>query len=210
MTGISEQPAKAAHQHGQPGTAGQIFVAVSMTAGRGRAARAVADAAGLHDDDVVLDIGCGPGTAVREAARRGARATGVDPSPVMLRLARWISGVTRADRVSWIEGGAEDLPIPDDGASVVWALSSVHHWADRAAGLREIRRVLRPGGRVLLAERLATPGARGHAAHGLTHAQAGDLVRDLAAAGFSEVRSHNRRVGRRTLVMIQATRDAGQ
>jgi ubiquinone/menaquinone biosynthesis C-methylase UbiE len=112
--------------------------------------------------------------------------------------------------VSWIEGGAEDLPLPGEGASVAWALSSVHHWEDRDAGLRETRRVLRPGGRVLLVERLASPGARGHAAHGLTDAQAGDLVRDLVAAGFSEVRSHTRRVGRRTLVMIQATRDAGR
>jgi hypothetical protein len=71
-----------------------------------------------------------------------------------------------------------------------------------------MRRVLRPGRRVLLVERLAPPGARGHAAHGLTTGQAGGLVRDLAAAGFSEAQSHTRRVGRRTLVMIQATRDA--
>jgi hypothetical protein len=67
MTGISEQPARAVYQHGQPGAAGQILVALSMTVGRGRAARAVAEVAGPRDEDVVLDIGCGPGTAVREA-----------------------------------------------------------------------------------------------------------------------------------------------
>jgi ubiquinone/menaquinone biosynthesis C-methylase UbiE len=204
------RPGDSGHRHGPEDSVAQFLIAVSMTAGRGRAARAVADAAGLRGDDVVLDIGCGPGTAVREAARRGARATGVDPSPVMLRLARWISGLTRARQVSWLDGRAESLPVPGDSASVVWALSSVHHWEDREAGLREVRRVLCPGGRVLLVERLAAPGARGRAAHGLTADHADDLARDLAAAGISEVRTRARRVGGRTLVLIQGTQERGR
>jgi SAM-dependent methyltransferase len=210
MTGTSKTARPAAHEHGPAGTVGQVLTAVSMTVGRGPAARAVAGAAGLHGDDAVLDVGCGPGTAVREAARRGARATGVDPSPVMLRLARWISGLFRSQRVSWLDGSAEALPVPDGAATVAWALSSVHHWEDREAGLRELRRVLRPGGRVLLAERLAAPGARGHAAHGLTAGQAEELAEGLAAAGFGEIRTQRSQAGLRTLVLIQGTRESSQ
>ena len=58
-----------------------------MIPGRGAVGRFAADlTVGLAVDQVV-DLGCGPGVAAREAARRGARVTGVDPAPVMLRLA---------------------------------------------------------------------------------------------------------------------------
>jgi ubiquinone/menaquinone biosynthesis C-methylase UbiE len=154
-----------------PGIAGrayQIITALSMTVGRGPLARAVADAAQLKPSDRVVDIGCGPGTAVRHAARRGAAATGIDPDPVMLRLAHWITAIWRSPNVGWLQGSAEELPLPDSQATVAWAISSVHHWEDRSAGLSEAWRVLAPGGRLLLAERTAKAGARGHAAHGLT------------------------------------------
>jgi cyclopropane fatty-acyl-phospholipid synthase-like methyltransferase len=74
----------------------QIITAVSMTAGRGPLARAVADAAELAPADRVADIGCGPGTAVRCAAPRAATVAGIDPDPVMLRLARWSTALRAA------------------------------------------------------------------------------------------------------------------
>jgi ubiquinone/menaquinone biosynthesis C-methylase UbiE len=189
-----------------PGPAGksvQIITAVSMTIGRGRLARAVAGAARLGPGDRVVDIGCGPGTAVRRAARVAAAAAGVDPSPLMLRLARWISRIRRSVNVSWLQGRAERLPLPDGEVSVAWAISSVHHWEDRAAGISEARRVLTPDGRLVVAERLARPEARGHAAHGLTRDQADDLAGQLAAAGFLEVRVETCRAGHRNLVIVQ-------
>ena len=186
-----------------------VLTAISMTVGRGPTARAVAAAARLTDADLVVDIGCGPGTAVREAARRGASAAGVDPAPAMLRLARWLTAFRRANRVAWIRGRAEDLPLPDGAVTVVWALSSLHHWQDRQAGIREISRVLKPGGRLLLAERLARPGGRGHSAHGLTAAQAEAIATDAATAGFADLRITNVRAGRRALVLIEGTGSVG-
>ncbi len=182
----------------------EVVTALSMMVGRGAAARIIAELAEVAPGDQVVDIGCGPGTAAREAARRGATATGVDPSPVMLNLARRISRLRRVHDVVWLEGTAEAVPLSDGSATVVWALSSVHHWADRAAGVAEARRVLGPGGRMLLAERLTPAGARGHAAHGLTPDQASDLASELVAAGFVEVSTGTHRAGRRTLIVVRA------
>ncbi|HMA47846.1 MAG TPA: class I SAM-dependent methyltransferase [Frankiaceae bacterium] len=187
----------------------EIVTALSMTVGRGAAARTVAVVAAVGTDDRVVDIGCGPATAAREAARRGATVTGVDPAPAMLRLARWITVVRRIGGLTWVQASAESLPLPAADATVVWALSSVHHWVDRAAALGEVHRVLRPGGRVVLAERLVGPGARGHAAHGLTHGQADHLARELQELGFADVRVETRRAARRTLVVVHGRRLAG-
>lgn len=184
----------------------EALYALSMLFGRGRAARSVADLAGLTSADRVVDIGCGPGTAVRVASMRCEHATGVDPSPAMLRFGRWLNSLRRRRNFALLEGTAESLPLPDGRATVVWALSSLHHWTDRAAGIAEAKRVLAPGGRVLLAERLVKPGARGHAAHGLTGEQSDELADELTAAGFSGVQRQVRVAGHRTLTVVTGSR----
>ena len=190
-----------------PGRAYQIITALSMTAGRGPLARTVAEAAELTPADRVVDIGCGPGTAVRHAVRRAATATGIDPDPAMLRLAHWSTALRRSPDVSWLQGRAEKLPLPDGQATVAWAISSAHHWEDRSAGIGEAWRVLAPGGCLVLAERLAKPGARGHAGHGFTHDQATDLARQLTAAGFRQVKLRIAKAGHRTLVIVRGTKE---
>lgn len=193
--------------HGLSPAGMEVLAALVMTAGRGRVAALAADLAGIGAGDRLVDVGCGPGRAVREAARRGAAsATGVDPSPVTLRLGRLFTALRGPRGPIFVEGSAEKLPLPDGTATVVWALSSVHHWSDRALGLSEAWRVLAPGGRLLLAERDVTAGARGHARHGLTPEGADDLVAAVAAAGFADVERVSRRAGRRTMVVVTATR----
>jgi ubiquinone/menaquinone biosynthesis C-methylase UbiE len=90
---------------------------------------------------------------------------------------------------------------------LAWAISSSHHWEDRGGGIGEAWRILAPGGRLVLAERLTKPGARGHAAHGLTRDQAEDLAGQLTAAGFDEVRWHIAKAGHRALVIIRGAKD---
>lgn|GEM_PF-895316 len=180
------------------------LTAFSMTVGRGAVARAVADLAELRATDLVVDVGCGPGAAVREAGRRGTLAIGVDPSPDMVRLAGWITKVTHSDGARFIEGSAESLPLATGRATVLWALSSVHHWEDLGRGLAEALRVLEPRGRLLLVERSVAPGAKGHARHGLTEEEADGLVQAVEAAGFVEVGRHPQLAGRRLLVVVTA------
>lgn len=179
-----------------------VLLALSMTVGRGRAARTVAELAVLEPDDRVVDVGCGPGTAVREAAGRSATVTGVDPSPPALQLGRLINRVRQVHNVVFCQGAAEALPLPDDSATVLWSLSSVHHWNDRTLGVREVHRVLETGGRLLLAERLIKPSARGHGAHGLTRESAKELAAGVERAGFRNVNIQERTAGRRQLVIV--------
>ncbi|MGP8205110.1 MAG: class I SAM-dependent methyltransferase [Acidimicrobiales bacterium] len=173
-----------------------------MTLGRGSSAGTVADLARTGPSDRVVDVGCGSGTAARLASRRGSTATGIDPSPWKLRTARAISSVRRTPRVTFLAGSAESLPLPDASATVVWSMSSVHHWGDRVRGLAEARRVLAPGGRLLLAERRVKQGARGLGAHGLTAEQEAQLLLEVEEAGFQNVKVESHGSGGKAFVVV--------
>jgi ubiquinone/menaquinone biosynthesis C-methylase UbiE len=178
-----------------------------MSFGRGRSARLVTDLAGVGPGDRVVDVGCGPGIFLREAARRGAAAVGVDPSSQMRRLARRRIPPGLRPSVTVLEGTAEHLPVDDGAATVAWAVASYHHWADPPAGLAELHRVLAPGGRMLIAERLAGP--RGwFRAHGVTWDAAGRLKAEVERVGFAEVGVTRHRPGRRQLVVVAGRRPA--
>jgi ubiquinone/menaquinone biosynthesis C-methylase UbiE len=194
------------HHADHPGFAGAtgLFAGLAMlVAGRANA-RWAADLASVSDTDRVVDIGCGPGSAVRAAARRGAWVTGVDPAPVMLRLARTLT----RDRpgITWAQGAAEDLRLPDGSATVVWSLATVHHWKDVTAGLAEVHRVLASGGQFLAIERRVRPGATGLAGHGWTDQQAESFAGQCRAAGFNDVRTETPTRGRRAVKVVNAVR----
>lgn len=141
-----------------------------------RSNRIVVDVAGLSQGDVTLDIGCGPGAAVRHAAGTVERAVGVDRSPAMVDIAKSRSnGVPNAE---FAVGQAEDLPFETDTFTVVWSTHSYHHWENKEAGLVEAQRVLRPGGRLLIAE------TKSSGEHGLSLDGALQLSNDLEALGL--------------------------
>lgn len=97
----------------------------------------------------VMDIGCGTGSALRHASEKVTHGTliGIDPVPRMIEIAREkTSGHSAADRITYYEGSAENLPIKDSSVNVVLAFDSYDHWQDKTVGLMEVRRVLRPNG----------------------------------------------------------------
>jgi SAM-dependent methyltransferase len=202
------------HHHGAGRGQGNEFEGVlgllcglTMAFGRGRSARLVADATGVGPGDRVVDVGCGPGRFLREAAERGAEAVGVEPSSQMRRLASWRTPASLREVVTVVEGTAERLPLDDRSATVACAVASLHHWADPDAGLAELRRVLRPGGRLLIAERLARPG--GWLQH---HALGWEGAERLAAkaerAGFTDVTVTREARGRHQLVLVKGYQPA--
>ena len=200
------QPSVPNHHARYPGFAGAagFLAAASMVLGGQGNARLAERLSELAASDAVADIGCGPGTAARGAARLGASVVGVDPAPVMLRLARLLT--RRSTRtVRYAEGSAEALPLPDSSVSVAWSIASVHHWTDLDAGLQEVRRVLQPGGRLVAIERLTRPGAKGLASHGWTPEQASAFADRCRAHGFTQPRVNRHGGGRRTKVSVRAT-----
>ncbi len=106
------------------------------------------DRLALQRGNDVLDVGCGTGTATVEMARRVApngRITGIDPSPEMLAVARTL--LPKADaNVQWLLGRAEALPFAAQSFDRVSAFFSLRNMGDWRHAVREIHRVLRPGG----------------------------------------------------------------
>jgi ubiquinone/menaquinone biosynthesis C-methylase UbiE len=204
MTMSEEQvpPNHHAHHPGFSGPSG-LLAALSMLVGRSGDARWAGELAGLEAGDDVIDIGCGPGVAARYAARQGARVVGVDPAPVMLRVAR--SMTPRSLDLRFVKGVAETLPVEGDAASVVWALATTHHWSDLDRALEEMQRVARTGGRIVVIERRTVAGASGLASHGWTTAQADAFVDRLRDHGFESCRVEHHDAGRRRLVGVTAT-----
>jgi ubiquinone/menaquinone biosynthesis C-methylase UbiE len=203
------------HGHGHGGHGAERFGGVSglviatiMLAGRGSVSRLVAGLASVTSGDRVLDVGCGPGGAAREAARRGAEVTGVDPAPLMLRVARVLSRGRARHEITFLEGTAEALPLRDQAVTVAWAISSAHHWGDVQAGLREIHRVLQPGGRLIIAEQLSRTGTGHRGRHGFTQARAAEVAAAAQAAGFADSRHEAHRAGRRAMAVVSARRPA--
>lgn len=188
---------------GCTGFAGTLAGISMLALGRSNA-KLVTELARLTPQDQALDVGCGPGNAVRLAGATAARVTGVDPSAEMLRIASAVTG--KARDISWLRGGAEDLPVPDASASVYWTVASVHHWPDVGAGLAEAHRVLRPGGRLLAVERWTRPGANGLRSHGWTLDQAEAFAALCREAGFAEVTTERIPRRRRSAVVVRAVR----
>lgn len=195
-----------AHHPGFSGFGG-LIAAIIFTIGRGAAADLAMELTGTGPDDDVVDIGCGPGVAVRRAAARGASSVvGVDPAAVMLRVAHALTRVSRSDTptVRYEEGAAEALPLPDGSVTVAWSLATVHHWLDLDAGLTEVRRVLRPSGRFLVIERQVKPGATGLASHGWTDEQAHLCAECCRTAGFTDISIDRHRPGRQRVLSVLA------
>lgn len=112
-------------------------------------AERVADTAHLRDGERVLDVACGTGALARAAAKRvapGGQVIGLDPSDGMLAVA-----ARRAPQIEWRKGVAESLPFPDGSMEAVVSQFGLMFFSDRVGALREMLRVLRPGGRLAVA-----------------------------------------------------------
>ncbi|MGW1739025.1 class I SAM-dependent methyltransferase [Nocardia sp. NPDC001965] len=139
-----------------------LFTAVWFLGRHGRLLTELARVSGASPGDDAVDIGCGPGKLVRALGSRvGSRGSvvGIDPSAVAVDYNH-----RRDDRPNhrYIQAPAQDLPLPDASVDVVTCTFVMHHIPEehRAAAISEMWRVLRPGGRVLLADTRPTPWLR--------------------------------------------------
>ncbi len=141
----------------------------------------------VRPTDRVLEIGFGPGVAIAEFARRAIRGHvfGVDHSQAMVRQAtRRNAAAVRARRVHLTRASVERLPSFGDPLDAVLAVNSVGFWPDPVDRLRELRRLLRPAGRIALVSQPRCPGATRD-----TTARAAQELQDmLTQAGFTHLR----------------------
>jgi ubiquinone/menaquinone biosynthesis C-methylase UbiE len=143
----------------------------------------VAAAAGIGPGDRVLDVACGTGAltlAVAERVGPEGSVVGLDANPEMLAVAR-----RKPARIEWIEAPAEALPLPDASFDAVVSQFGFMFFDDRAGALREMMRVLRPGGRLAVAVCDAVENSPGYSAlAGLLDRLFGKPVGDAFRAPF--------------------------
>ena len=161
--------------------------------GKGRELRQrTATLARLHPGDQVLDVGCGTGALAMEVQRRvgsAGRVVGIDPGQEQIARAR-AKAARRHVPIAFQIGVIEQLAFPDQTFDVVLSTLMMHHLPAslKAQGLAEIVRVLKPGGRVVIADFMRKQERTGLAAR--FHA-GGSGLQELAAlvidAGFAQV-----------------------
>lgn len=181
------KPELIARQSRRPsGWFGEIVARV-MSFETAPANRIAVDELAVRPGEAILEIGCGHGrTLARLATSPCAHLAGIDPSEVMVRLARrrlrrWIE----AGRAEVALASSASIPHPEQRFDAALAVHVVYFWSDPRADLQEVHRVLRPGGRLLLgyrprdAETLAALPATVYALRTATEIEA-----LLAEAGF--------------------------
>jgi ubiquinone/menaquinone biosynthesis C-methylase UbiE len=114
------------------------------------------EAADPGPDDTVLDVACGGGLVVCAFAPHVRHATGIDLVPAMLERARALATEKGVANVTWREGDVLPLPFPDGAFAIVVTRFAMHHFPDPRAVFREMVRVTKPGGRVVVADTCAS------------------------------------------------------
>jgi SAM-dependent methyltransferase len=155
----------------------------------------------LREGEVVLDLGSGGGLDVLLSARRvgpTGKAYGLDMTDEMLELARRNAATAEVDHVEFLKGYMEDIPLPDESVDVVISNCVINLSVDKAKVFAEIGRVLRPGGRLGVADVVAsddlTPQER---------ADRGSYAGCIAGAlSFSEYRTGLERAGFRDVEVV--------
>lgn len=144
----------------------------------------VAADSGIRPGDRVLDVACGTGTLAIAVARivgPGGSVVGLDANPQMLAVAR-----RKPARIEWLEGRAEALPLPDASFDAVVSQFGLMFFDDKPQALREMLRILRPGGRLAIAVCDAIENSPGYSAFALLLDRLfGTRVGDAFRAPFS-------------------------
>lgn len=145
---------KLGRQAGEPsGRLGRLL-GRCMNMGHGGLRRWALGEINIVPGSCILDVGCGGGKTVQVMAEAdsGCKVYGIDPSEEMVRLSGDVNReLIEAGRVEIIKSRVSSLPFPDGEFDMVTAFETFHFWPDPVGDLREVKRVLKPGGKVLLA-----------------------------------------------------------
>jgi ubiquinone/menaquinone biosynthesis C-methylase UbiE len=144
----------------------------------------------LDRTDHVLEVGFGHGRTIERIARTPVKlVAGVDTSDEMLRMATGrCQAAINAGRVKLVQGDSERLAFPSESFTKALAVHTLYFWSEPLVHLMEIHRVLRPGGRLILAFRTADdPGSRNFPSTVYRFHSADHVATLLREAGFVDV-----------------------
>lgn len=197
-----------ASQLGRPsGLFGRFFMADFLDRGNARQIEQAIELLDPQPESFVLDVGFGGGhgfTMLLARIERG-KVHGVELSTAMVsRVKRRFAKAIAAGRLSVVAGNVEALPYPDAMFDCVMTVNTLYFWDDPDGALREIRRVLKPGGRVLVSA--ATRAALENfavARNGFFHLYTAEEMTALVeSAGFHDVRCEQPEEWRETVYVI--------
>lgn len=143
-----------ADQLAQPHGAAVALVVPFLNLVNARVNRAALATLEVRPGEHLLEVGFGGAYALRLAlaAVGEGHVTGIDISPEMVsRARRTFCGEIAAGRMELLEGDAVALPLPDSTFDAIYTVNTIYFWSDLSAGLEELFRVLRPGGRLVIA-----------------------------------------------------------
>lgn len=133
------------------GTPAEIYEQHMVPAIFARWAPDLVETAGVRAGERVLDVACGTGAVTRllaERVRPAGKVVGLDINPGMLAVAQLAA---QSPSIEWLEGSAVKMPLPDASFDAVVCQQGLQFFPDKAAALSEMRRVLKRGGRLVLA-----------------------------------------------------------
>lgn len=166
------------------GDAAEVYEKCFVPAIFGQWAPHMVNAAQVASADRVLDVGCGTGVLARTAADRVAvegQVTGLDLNEGMLAVARRLR-----PQIDWRQGDATALPFANASYDVVMSQFALMYFPDRTAALKEMVRVLRPGGRLAIAVRGPYERATGYAIlTEIAQRRCGQAAADVLTAPFA-------------------------
>lgn len=167
----------------------------------------------LEPADRLLEVGFGHGRTLAAAAGlvTKGRLAGVDPSEVMLDIARKRNdGLRRAGRLELVRGTSERLPFADGDFNKLLSVHTIYFWPQPARDLAELHRVLEPGGRLVIGFRPSEdPAFARDFPPEVYHIRSiAEVERLILAAGFSEVETMSRQMGTGRMAWTTARKPA--
>ena len=160
----------------------------------------------IHDGWTMLDIGCGGGATLRRLLKRskGARVYGIDISEESVAKARKVNASVLDRQVFVTQGSAEKLPYDDNKFDLVTAVETVYFWPDLPNCLKEVRRVVKSGGRfAIMVEVLENDSVWTDVVDGMTAYSPEQLKEMLEGAGFVKTELHRRKPSYSTIIGVK-------
>ena len=162
----------------------------------------------MHDSWTMLDIGCGGGATLKRLLKRseGAKVYGIDISEESVAKARRVNAKVLDKQVFVTQGSAEKLQYEDGKFDLVTAVETVYFWPNLPDCLKEVKRVLKPGGRfAIMVEVIENDSMWTDIVKGMTAYSPEQLKKLLDDAGFIQTEIHRKKPSYATILGVKAS-----